>query len=118
MAVKVHGVRGEELVLDDEVDPLVGGGKGDGVGDQTGTAVRRGGAVAVDAGVADAAGAGVAANAILVKGLERGLRVVDTDGVVIQEPAEDGAAVAGGNSCDVTSRQGRGSRRESAGRPR
>lgn len=74
--VEMHRVGGEELVLDDEVVPFVGFGEVDGVADEGG--VGGGGA-----------GAGFG------EGLERGLRVVDADGGVVEEPAEDGAVVGG-----------------------
>lgn len=84
VAVQMHGVRGEELVLDDEVVPLVLLGQED--------------------GVADAAVVGVA----LSNGLEGGLRVVDIHGAVVQEPAEDEAIIWGGDVGDETGGQERG----------
>ena len=90
VAVQMHGMRGEELVLDHKVVPFVGLAEVDGVGDEGGV------------------GGGGAAG--LSEGLESGLRVVDVDGAVVEEPAEDVTVVRSGDLGDEAGREkgGRG----------
>ena len=85
MAVQMHWVRDEELVLDDEVDPLVGT-----LSDDSDVLGSREGGVGGD----------VSCLGELLEGWETW---VDVHGVAVQVPAEDGAIVGGGNSAELTS---------------
>ena len=76
MTVQMHWVVGEELVLDDEVDPFVLGLQHDRVADER-----------VVGGSIDTLG----------KRQQGRLCVVDVNGAIVQEPAEDDAVVRGGN---------------------
>ena len=90
VAVHVHGVGCEELVLDDEVVPFVLLVEDDGVGD-----------------------AGVVAGG---KGLQGGVLVVDLEGVVVEEPAEDNSIIWRGDLGDGASWEERSRGRECCGR--
>lgn len=81
MPVNVHGVRNKELVLDDEVDPFILLGEGDGIAD----------------GAVGSAG----------KGLQGWIVEVDVDDRIVEEPLEDGAIVVGGDRGQSTAGDGR-----------
>ena len=83
VTVQMHGMASEELVLDDEVHPLVLYVQGD---------------VVTGSGVAKGAGS---------KGLKSGLGEVDVHGTVVDEPSEDNAIIRGGDIRDGTSWEGR-----------
>lgn len=83
VAVQMHGVGSEELVLDDEVHPLVSRAQSDLVGDQRAVAAVR-------------------------EGLQGRLGVVDVDRAVVDEPAEHGAVVIGRDLGDVAGGESRG----------
>lgn len=81
MAVDVHGVRNKELVLDDEVNPFILLGEGDGIAD----------------GVVGSAG----------KGLQGWVVEIDVDDRIVEEPLEDGTIVVGGDRGQSTAGDGR-----------
>ena len=86
VAVQMHWVGCEELVLDDEVDPLVGlGNDGD-----------------VLSGRESSVGGGVGG---LGKLLESWEARVDVHGVAVQVPAEDSAIVGSCNSAELSTRE-------------
>lgn len=88
MAVQMHGVGGEELVLDHKVVPLVGLAEVDGIGNGGGGAVGSEGAA-------------------FGQCLECRLSVVGVDGAVVEEPAEDVAVIRGGDLGDEAGREER-----------
>ena len=97
VTVQMHWVGCEELVLDDEVDPLVGTLRDDG----NVLSIRVGGV-----------GGGVCGLGKLLESWEAG---VDVHGVAVQVPAEDGTVISGGNGAKLTSRKSGSLGRESTG---
>ena len=86
VAVQMHWVGCEKLVLDDEVDPLVGlGNDGHVLGGREGSV-----------------GGGIGGLGKLLKSWEAG---VDVHGVAVQVPAEDSAIVGSGNSTELSTRE-------------